>query len=159
MQGETLAELRHGQGKHTCSNGDSHQGLWYKGMRHGHGVAVFARGFFYEGDFEYDHAHGYVHLTFWFYGPADIREAWQHAFEHLCRSGKAKYESGSVYEGEFECDQRSGWGVQCFPDESTYVGEWKHDSMTGVPLHKLQSRAYSTVVRSTHLLSLQVLAD
>lgn len=57
-QGETLGDLRHGKGKHTCSNGDTHEGGWYKGMRHGRGLATFARGFIYEGDFQYDHASG-----------------------------------------------------------------------------------------------------
>ena len=33
-------------------------GEWYKGMRHGRGLAVFTRGFSYEGEFQYDHAHG-----------------------------------------------------------------------------------------------------
>lgn len=47
------------------------------------------------------------------------------------RAGKAKYENGAVYEGAFEDDQRSGWGTQCFPDESLYIGEWANDTMTG----------------------------
>lgn len=103
-QGETLADLRHGKGKHTCFNGDTHDGGWYKGMRHGRGLAEFARGFVYEGEFQYDHADGF---------------------------GKAKYENGAVFEGEFEADKRQGWGTQVFPDESVYVGEWAEDKMTG----------------------------
>ena len=59
VQGETFADLRHGQGRHVCSNGDTHEGGWYKGMRHGHGTATFARGFHYTGEFQYDHAQGY----------------------------------------------------------------------------------------------------
>ena len=51
-----------------------------------------------------------------------------------CRSGKAKYENGSVYDGDFENDQRSGWGMQCFPDESVFVGEWAADIMNGKSL-------------------------
>ena len=51
-----------------------------------------------------------------------------------CRSGKAKYENGSVYDGDFENDQRSGWGMQCLPDESVYVGEWAADKMNGKSL-------------------------
>lgn len=51
--------------------------------------------------------------------------------ECICRSGKARYETGAVYDGEFQSDQRSGWGTQCFPDESVYVGEWAKDTVTG----------------------------
>lgn len=49
-----------------------------------------------------------------------------------CRSGKAKYENGAIYEGDFEEDKRQGWGAQCFPDESIYIGEWTNDKMEGV---------------------------
>jgi hypothetical protein len=49
------------------------------------------------------------------------------------RFGKAKYENGAVFEGEFEADKRQGWGTQVFPDESVYVGEWAEDKMTGLP--------------------------
>ena len=61
----------------------------------------------------------------------------------MCRSGKAKYENGGVYEGEFENDMRDGWGSHCFPDESIYVGEWAHDKIAGDSLsrHFLDSRS------------------
>ena len=49
----------------------------------------------------------------------------------MSRSGKAKYDSGAVYDGEFANDKRCGWGQQCFPDESMYEGEWEDDTMQG----------------------------
>lgn len=153
MQGETLGDLRHGIGKHVCSNGDTHQGGWYKGMRHGQGLATFARGFVYEGSFSYDHASGCVllHLDLFCYSncaatptlcsklpaftPAallrktDIIHSLQSC--HLYRSGKAKYENGGIFDGEFENDKRHGWGTHCFPDESIYIGEWADDKISG----------------------------
>lgn len=47
------------------------------------------------------------------------------------RHGKAKYENGGLYEGDFENDVRSGWGLHQFPDGSWYEGEWSADRMTG----------------------------
>lgn len=47
------------------------------------------------------------------------------------RHGKAKYENGGFYEGDFENDVRSGWGKHEFPDGSWYEGEWSADRMTG----------------------------
>ena len=60
-QGETLGTLRHGQGVHQCSNGDTHSGKWYQDKRHGFGVATFARGLVYEGEWQEDKAQGYSH--------------------------------------------------------------------------------------------------
>lgn len=49
----------------------------------------------------------------------------------LCRTGKATYENGAVYEGDFQKDHRWGWGLQRFPDGSTYEGEWYDDLIEG----------------------------
>lgn len=57
-QGEVLDTLRHGQGKHTCSNGDTYDGAWQYDKRHGRGTATFARGVCYEGQWKEDLAHG-----------------------------------------------------------------------------------------------------
>ena len=43
----------------------------------------------------------------------------------------AKYENGSVYDGEFENDARQGWGLQKFSDGSRYEGTWHADAITG----------------------------
>lgn len=49
----------------------------------------------------------------------------------LRRTGKATYENGAVYEGDFERDHRWGWGLQRFPDCSAYEGEWYDDLIEG----------------------------
>jgi hypothetical protein len=58
VQGEVLDTLRHGAGKHTCSNGDTYEGAWQYDKRHGRGTAKFARGVIYEGQWKNDMAHG-----------------------------------------------------------------------------------------------------
>jgi len=49
----------------------------------------------------------------------------------ICRTGKATYENGAVYEGDFRKDHRWGWGRQRFPDGSVYEGEWYDDLIEG----------------------------
>ena len=60
VQGEVLDTLRHGSGKHTCSNGDTYDGAWQYDKRHGRGTAKFARGVCYQGQWKEDMAHGCV---------------------------------------------------------------------------------------------------
>lgn len=57
-QGETFAGLRHGQGTHICSSGDSYTGQWHRDGRHGTGTAKFARGAEYSGAWVEDSAEG-----------------------------------------------------------------------------------------------------
>lgn len=54
-----LDTLRHGRGRHTCSNGDSYNGAWRYDKRHGDGTAKFARGVSYQGQWKEDMAHGW----------------------------------------------------------------------------------------------------
>ena len=64
LQGETLGDMRHGKGLHTCSNGDVYKGYWRLDKRHGRGMAVLANGMQYEGEWVEDMAHGYAQQTF-----------------------------------------------------------------------------------------------
>ena len=58
LQGDTLGDLRHGKGTHTCSNGDIYKGYWRLDKRHGRGKVTLANGMQYEGDWVDDKAHG-----------------------------------------------------------------------------------------------------
>ncbi len=58
LQGDTLGDLRHGKGTHTCSNGDIYKGYWRLDKRHGRGKVTLANGMQYEGDWVNDRAHG-----------------------------------------------------------------------------------------------------
>ncbi len=51
------------------------------------------------------------------------------------RSGKATYQNGGCYEGDFRRDHRWGWGKHIFPDGSIYEGEWYDDLIEGVHVH------------------------
>ena len=58
MQGQTLGNMRHGRGVHTCASGDCYRGFWRLDKRHGRGKATFVSGVQYEGDWIDDKAHG-----------------------------------------------------------------------------------------------------
>ena len=57
-QGDVLQDLRHGNGTHTCSNGDHYTGSWRMDKRDGHGRATFVSGLEYEGAWMDDKTHG-----------------------------------------------------------------------------------------------------
>lgn len=63
-QGEMLGDLRHGQGTHTTSTGDTYSGSWKYDQRHGKGVFKAANGMVYEGRWEDDKATGWVTTGF-----------------------------------------------------------------------------------------------
>lgn len=45
--------------------------------------------------------------------------------------GKATYQNGGVYQGDFRRDHRWGWGKHTFLDGSAYEGEWYDDLIEG----------------------------
>lgn len=49
----------------------------------------------------------------------------------VCRSGRATYQNGGTYEGDFQSDHRWGWGKHTFPDGTIYEGEWFDDIIEG----------------------------
>ncbi|GMH44174.1 hypothetical protein BSKO_12108 [Bryopsis sp. KO-2023] len=103
-EGDTVDDMRHGEGHHICSNGDEYTGRWQYDKRDGKGKAVFKRGVTYDGEWKEDRAHGV---------------------------GTCVYENGARYEGDFQHDQRSGWGLFEVPNGQTYEGEWERDTIHG----------------------------
>lgn len=58
VQGEMLGPLRHGRGRHQCSNGDAYEGGWAYDKREGRGCLTLASGMSYDGEWKKDQAHG-----------------------------------------------------------------------------------------------------
>jgi hypothetical protein len=50
---------------------------------------------------------------------------------HAHRSGRCSYPDGSVYEGDWLVDERSGWGTLTTADGQKYEGEWEADAPHG----------------------------
>ena len=51
--------------------------------------------------------------------------------EEGCRYGRARYQDGSTYEGDWKQDHRWGWGKHRFAAGGEYEGEWDDDKMSG----------------------------
>lgn len=49
-----------------------------------------------------------------------------------CRSGRCTYPDGSSYEGDWQADERSGWGTLATADGQTYEGEWEANAPHGM---------------------------
>lgn len=46
-------------------------------------------------------------------------------------SGKMRFVSGAVYEGQWQYDKRSGYGTLKFPDGTIQQGTWKEGTLDG----------------------------
>ena len=106
--GETVENIRHGKGTHTCSTGDVYDGGWRDDKRHGFGTITYASGLMYEGDWVDD---------------------------KTCGKGVCSYVNGDAYDGEWRDDHRWGWGVQVFANGDEYEGEWVDDIIEGQGLY------------------------
>ncbi len=58
------------------------------------------------------------------------------------REGTCTYEDGAVYTGEWNQDQRSGWGRHTFSNKDWYEGEWEADTMEGQGRLTLTDKSY-----------------
>jgi hypothetical protein len=47
------------------------------------------------------------------------------------KSEQYEFADGSIYEGSFKNDMRSGKGTMVYEDGSKYSGEWKHNWREG----------------------------
>lgn len=50
---------------------------------------------------------------------------------HTHRHGNCRYPDGSRFEGEWQGDQRHGWGSLWTADGQSYEGEWANGAMHG----------------------------
>lgn len=101
---------RHGKGKARLPNGDSYEGEYQNGYRHGFGKYVFrkvkdkARNACYVGCYEKNKKNG---------------------------QGTFFYPDGAKYEGLWREDLRQGFGTYCYTNGDVYRGEWERDKRHG----------------------------
>merc|ERR1719298_324754 len=65
----------------------------------------------------------------------------ERVFTWIARAGKARvtYNSGAVYEGEYNDGKRDGVGTMTYPNGDVYTGEWKESKMHGVGTYKYKA--------------------
>ena len=108
-QNKYLGELssdneREGYGKISYFGGDSYEGYWLKGKRHGKGLYSYKYGGYYLGNFINDLPSG---------------------------AGFKVFNSGNVYTGEFFEGKKQGQGEMVFKNGDKFEGNWDNDDMHG----------------------------
>ena len=86
-------------GTRTYDNGDSYEGFWENGKRHGWGIQTYDNGDEYRGNWEND------------------KKTW----------GTQTYDNGDEYRGNWDNDKRHGWGTQTYDNGDSYRGNWEND--------------------------------
>ena len=110
----------------------TYTGEWKDNKKSGFGVATFANGRKYEGQWLKGKMHGVG--TMWVKkGARTFRKRYQGDFANnkFHGVGKMFYDSGDKYEGNFENHRRHGRGVCEYANGDVYEGEWRNDKRHG----------------------------
>jgi hypothetical protein len=91
--------------------GNSYDGYWVNGKRHGKGKFTFEDGAIYTGEWENDERHG---------------------------KGIYIYKNGDIYEGEWKDNKRHGKGIYKWKGGDFFEGEWRNDTKYNGRLYKLE---------------------
>lgn len=104
-----------GEAKYVYRNGNSYEGDWVDGRRHGRGVFKHASGASYQGEYR------------------DGKK---------CGTGQYRYPGGDLYVGEYEYDQRHGQGRIVYADGEQYEGGWLYDKVHGFGRYTFEDGSY-----------------
>eukprot|EP00796_Vickermania_ingenoplastis_P006242 gene6242-4492_t len=133
--GQHLNGAPHGQGVMQYRNGDTYDGAWMYGRRHGHGTYTSAvSGDVYHGPFAYNCMTGANGKRIW--GGRD-NTVYEGGFKDGLRHGHGKmiYSCSSTgdpkcfYEGDFYNDRLNGYGSMFYSDGSVFHGAF----LNGLP--------------------------
>lgn len=102
-----------GYGQYKWANGNTYQGTFKNGFKHGNGKwkkkppeeVLGAKSNSYEGDYQMDRKHGW---------------------------GYFEWESGNSYRGRYDADERYGFGEMRWTDGSMYRGGWAKGVQHGI---------------------------
>lgn len=108
--GQWLGGVRHGMGKQCWPDETVYVGEWRKGRACGRGEIRHSDGDSYTGEWVNGRAHGIG--------------VFRHQGSH------------AIYEGEFRCDMREGFGVELWVDGSWFAGTFKKGTKHGFGEHR-----------------------
>ena len=109
-------------------NGNIYNDDWEKGTKTGKGIMKYSKAI-YEGEWKNNlHERKGKVIYFLEEGKIDVYEG--EFKNHRQGKGKYKYSNGNVYNGDWYCGLREGWGSMKYSD-GIYVGEWKKDKREG----------------------------
>lgn len=119
--------LLNGFCKEDYPNGDSYEGLFKRGKRHGRGTYYCADGAHYAGEFQDGCYEG---TGTYYYSGNEVYEGEWHASQRH-GTGTFKYHDGTVYEGRWEAGLRHGSGLMRYADGAVFNGMWANDKRHG----------------------------
>ncbi|XP_026993526.2 radial spoke head 10 homolog B isoform X2 [Tachysurus fulvidraco] len=152
-EGSRSGELFHGEGVAYFIGGHLYKGNFMDGMMHGHGEYTWADGLKYKGDFKSNAPMGHGMYT-WLDGSTYEGEVYngichgtgKYKSAKTCTTYRGQWHKGkrhgkgtmffnleatSWYEGDWENNQRKGWGMRCYQSGDTYEGQWKNSVRHG----------------------------
>ena len=115
---------KHGTGKMTYRNGDIYDGSWENDMKHGHGVYTWSNGCMYDGDYKNDKRNGTGSFKNWT-GTIYNDEQWTGEYYGLHENnvfegyGKFIITNGDVFEGIFR--EGKAWTGTYTRDGKDYI--------------------------------------
>ena len=113
----------HGYGTLTYEDGEKYVGEWKNDNKHGQGTYTKANGTIaHSGEWVNDEPKTEVDLL-----ESDIIARAEAAENKITKN----YDSGAVYCGQMEGDQRHGYGTYTYYNGNTYVGEFKNGERDG----------------------------
>ena len=100
--------MRHGWGFRRYPSGNTYEGSWFHGLRHGQGCMQWLdRNETYTGQWERGLQQGMGQYV-WF----------------VLRVHSSQYPLRNLYDGEFRASKRHGWGCFYYPNGARYEGQW-----------------------------------
>jgi hypothetical protein len=100
---------KHGKGLASFASGDMYEGDWLNNKKHGMGCYAYANGAIYLGEYRYDNMHG---------------------------KGVYVYAGGALYDGDFYEDVKNGTGTYLYSSGAIYQGKWNKNEMHGEGLYQ-----------------------
>ena len=128
----------HNQGSMLYIDGETYDGRWKFGIRHGWGAATFMDGSTYEGKWKNDEFCGKGKFT------SSNGDRYVGSWEQGLRHGKGSYmwTNGNTYDGSWDRGLIHGKGAKTWQDGSWYGGKWKHGMRHGKGRHEYPNGNY-----------------
>ncbi|CAF2670496.1 unnamed protein product [Rotaria sp. Silwood2] len=132
FEGEWKDGKKHGKGKMNYANGYTYTGDWVEDVATGEGVFIWTSGDQYEGQYQNGQRHGKGSYT---YANGDKYTGDWFEDKKLGQGifiwGPTSAWANHKYEGEFYNDQMHGQGTYSFANGDTYIGGWINNQQEG----------------------------
>lgn len=130
-KGHYMNGKRHGKGVAYYANGDQYKGEWNENVKTGYGTYLYSRiGLKYEGEWKNDKRHG--HGSIFFENGDHFQGSWE-CGELRKNEVMIHYANGDTYEGFISRVSREGTGTMNYHSlQLKYTGKWANDGRIGV---------------------------